>query len=176
MTTKLLKRFVMYAAAGMVLFSGACNSIDDDRIPNLAVSIKLNDAGLWNAYGTPGVGAYQKFIRQLKQPAGFFYAADSYTGFGGVLLIYGIDPFSNDFCPLAYDLACPVECKADVRVNFDTNTYEAICPSCDSHYNVFDAGGVPISGPAFTGEHKYGLRRYNCIPTEFGGYIIVNRY
>lgn len=160
----------------MPLFLAGCDSIDDDRIPNLTVSINLSDPGMWNEYGVFGAGYSRRFIRQLSEPAGFPYTANTYTGFGGIMLIQGIDPFTGDLSPLAYDLACPVECKAEVRVNYDPETYTAICPMCDSHYNVFDRGGAPISGPAATREHKYSLRRYRCVGTEYGGYVITNRY
>jgi len=35
-------------------------------------------------------------------------------------------------------------------------------------------GGAPLSGPAASGDHKYGLRRYRCLPSGNGGYVITN--
>lgn len=154
----------------------SCHNVDDDRIPNLPVNISLADAGLWNRYGVAGFGLYRYFIPELKEPSGFAYVASSAAGFGGVLLIGGMDPFTGDTnMPLAYDLACPVECKANVRVKIDSSTFEAICPECGSKYDVTMRGGAPISGPAADGNHRYALRRYNCLPSQYGGYIIVNR-
>lgn len=161
-----------------LLFSGlsSCNSVDDDRIPGLPVNINLGDSGLWNQYGVAGFGLYRYFIPGLKEPAGFSYTASTYTGFGGVLLIGGMDPFSGETnVPLAYDLACPVECKADIRIKVDASTFEAVCPECGSKYDVTMRGGAPISGPAADGKYRYALRRYNCLPAQYGGYIIVNR-
>ena len=152
-----------------------CNSVDDDRIPSLPVNINLSDAGVWSRYGVAGYGMFRYFIKDEKQPAGFPYTATTYVGYGGVLLISGMDPFTADTDRvLAYDLSCPVECKPSIRVQVDPSTFEAICPKCGSHYDVTMRGGAAISGPAVDGKHKYGLRRYQCSPTQFGGYLISN--
>lgn len=157
-----------------LLFS--CNSVDDDRLPNLPVNLNLGDSGLWNRYGVAGFGLYRYFIPELKEPSGFQYAASSCAGFGGVLLIGGMDPFSGEMnVPLAYDLACPVECKPGIRVRVDDSTFEAVCPECGSKYDVTMQAGAPVSGPAADGNHRYALRRYQCVPAQYGGYLIVNR-
>lgn len=152
-----------------------CDSVDDDRIPNLAVSVNIGDSGLWNTYGVAGFGSSRNFIlsSNLRQPSGFPYSTQSATGFGGILLINGMDPFTTTTdVPLAYDLACPVECKQDIRVQIEGDLYEAVCPVCHSHYDVTMSGGSPLSGPA--AKHKYALRRYQCLPTTLGGYLITN--
>lgn len=173
-TTPILATFLAIAA---VLLGGGCDSVDDDRIPSLAVNINLAGAGQWNTYGVSGVGIYRYFIlsQDTRLPAGYSYSASSATGFGGVLLIGGVDAFTQEQnVPLAYDLACPVECKATIRVAIDPETLEAVCPVCGSHYNVVMAGGSPVSGPALTGDRKYGLRRYRCLAANGGGYVITN--
>lgn len=156
----------------------ACHSVDDDRIPNMAVNISIGNAGLWNTYGVSGFGSFRYFILNPKgtsEPAGFTYKYGSATGFGGVLLICGMDPYNTGITtPLAYDLACPVERKADVRVQIDTDTYVAICKECGSSYDVTMAAGAPISGEAATGKYKYWLKSYHCVPTGNGGYNITN--
>lgn len=150
----------------------SCHEIDDDRIPSYPVSINLGEAAMWHTYGVSGYGIHRQFIKQLREPAGFPYLERSFTGFGGVLLIGGMDPFSTQTnIPLAYDLACPVERKQDVRVKIDPSTYEAICPVCGSVYDITMSGGSPISGPAY--KDRYGLRRYKCLPGN-GGYLITN--
>lgn len=154
-----------------------CNTVDDDRIPAYAVNINISDAGSWNTYGVSGFGSSRRFILStgLREPSGFPYSQQSATGYGGVLLISGMDPFTTTTdTPLAYDLSCPVEVKPDVRVVIEGSLYEAVCPKCGSHYDVTMGGGSPLSGPAATGKYKYGLRRYNCFPTGSGGYIITN--
>lgn len=163
----------------MVLLSAvsACNQVDDDRIPSLPVYINLSGAGMWNSYGVPGVGVSRNFINYngTVSPSGFPYTANTYVGFGGVLLIGGIDPFTSEpNVPLAYDLSCPVECRQTVRVAIDSDNLEAVCPECGSRYDVLTAGGAPVAGPALKGEYKYSLRRYVCQPEQTGGYIIHN--
>lgn len=161
-----------------VLVSGSgCQGIDDDRIPRMPVSIDLANTGLWNTYGVAGIGIHRDFILssqpKIQLPAGFPYTARSATGYGGVLLIGGMDPFTNDpNVPLAYDLACPYCRERDVRVKVDDSTMEAVCPKCDSHYNVVMGGGTPISGPAAT--RKFAMRRYQCLTGQAGGYYITD--
>ncbi len=162
---------------GLLSVMASCNQVDDDRIPSLPVYINLSGAGLWNTYGVSGVGISRRFINYQgeQSPAGFPFNANTYVGFGGVLLIGGIDPFTSEpNVPLAYDLSCPVERSQTVRVAVNADNLEAVCPVCGSHYNVVTAGGSPVSGPALTGEYKYGLRRYYCDPGQGGGYIIHN--
>ena len=156
----------------------ACQSVDEERIPNMAVNISLADAGLWNTYGVSGFGNSRNFILNLSgasQPAGFPYKYGSATGFGGVLLIEGMDPYTTTTsAPLAYDLACPVERNANIRVYIDPQDYVAVCPQCNSVYNVTMAGGYPIDGEAANGKYKYALKAYKVIPSGMGGYYISN--
>lgn len=159
---------------GCGFMAGGCHSVDDDSLPSMPVNINLSDAGLWNTYGVAGFGLFRYFIPQLGEPSGFRYVANSATGFGGVLLIGGMDPFTNDTnVPLAYDLACPVERDASVRVTVDPSTFEAVCRKCGSRYDVTMQGGAPMSGPASDGSRKYGLTRYSCVKTGNGGYVIT---
>ena len=156
----------------------SCETVDDERIPNMLVNISLANPGIWNTYGVSGFGSHRNFILTNNgnpQPAGFPYTYGNATGFGGVLLIEGMDPFSSvTAIPLAYDLACPVERKADIRVKIDPDTYVAYCSQCNSTYDVTMQRGAPLSGEAATGKHKYALRSYSCIPSGSGGYIITN--
>lgn len=161
----------------MLWAASSCNAVDDDRIPSLPVNIDLQGAGMWNSYGVSGVGISRNFInfQGERSPAGFPYNANTYVGFGGVLLIGGIDPFTAEpNVPLAYDLSCPVERSQTVRVSIDADNLEAVCKVCGSRYDVITAGGAPVGGTALTGKYKYGLRRYVCQPAQNGGYIIHN--
>ena len=170
-----LKRAVMHVIAAV--FLTGCQSVDSDRIPSMPVNIVLSDISLWNTYGVTGFGQTRNFIlsKGEREPAGFPYSQTSSTGFGGVLLIEGMDPYSMEASvPLAYDLSCPVEKKADIRAIVDNDSFEAICPICGSHYDVTMGGGAPLSGPAAASTMRYGLRRYRCLPSENGGYIITN--
>ena len=162
--------------AVLVFFTG-CSSVDDERIPNMPVNINLGDPGLWNTYGVSGFGTNRDFIIApgIRVPSGFPFADNSATGFGGVLLISGMNPFTTTTdIPLAYDLACPVERQSNIRVYIDEEDYVAVCPECGSTYDVTMGGGAPLSGPAFSGKYKYGLRSYRCFPSTFGGFVISN--
>ena len=172
----ILRLFAVFSLMAVILILPGCQSVDDDRIPNMPVNIVLSDAGTWNTYGVSGFGSSRRFIISLREPSGFPYTQTSATGFGGVLLISGMDPYTaTTDVPLAYDLSCPVEMKSDVRVEVEGELYNAVCPVCGSKYDVTMGGGAPLSGPAASGERKYGLRRYACYPSGNGGYVVTNR-
>ena len=160
------------------LFCQSCQTVDDERIPNMPVNISIADIGMWNTYGVSGYGSCRYFILSangVRIPAGFPYSTVSATGFGGVLLIEGLDPFTGiSNIPLAYDLACPVERQNNVRVEVDPETYFAVCPVCGSSYDVTLGSGAPVDGIAATGTYKYGLKQYSCLPSGSGGYYITN--
>lgn len=180
-----MTRFLSFLKKGSLFMSliallsamASCNQVDDDRIPSLPVYINLSGAGMWNTYGVSGVGISKNFINYqgVVSPADFPFTANTYLGYGGVLLIGGVDPFSAESnVPLAYDLSCPVERSQTVRVSIDPDNLDAVCDKCGSRYNVITSGGSPVGGPALTGKYKYALRRYFCDPGQGGGYIIHN--
>lgn len=147
--------------------------MNDDRIPPAPVRIVFNTAGDWHAYGIAGATDTRIFILADNQPAGFPYTAVSATGFGGVLLAgqytYSGNPVADP--PMAYDLACPVEMRADVRITVDAKNLCGRCPRCGSTYDIYQGLGAPLSGPAH--EHGYGLRRYRVGPGAGGQYMLV---
>lgn len=158
----------------------SCNTIDDDRIPNLAVNINLSPISTWQTYGVAGFGDYRYFIRENREPSNFPWLDRTYTGFGGILLIRGNDPYTMEAnVPMAFDLSCPVEKQPDIRVRMvNLEPYPlpmAQCPVCKSVYGVIEEAGRPKEGPA---EQKhYGLRMYQCVeaPSNMGGYLITNK-
>lgn len=151
----------------------ACDSLETNRIPAYRVQINLANPGMWQKYGVSGYGESRNFIRETRTPSDFQFLETTYTGFGGVMIVMGMNPFgSGEVIPLAYDLACPVECKQNIRVAIDSETLDAVCPVCHSHYDVTMAGGAPLSGPALDGSVKYRLQPYNCYPSN-GGYMIA---
>jgi hypothetical protein len=111
---------------------------------------------MWDTYGVGGALDTRRFIKADRVPANYPYAAGNYTGFGGVLLV--CDYQGN---AVAYDLACPVECKATVRVSVNTTSHIAECQTCHSTYDIFENYGYPLSGKA--AEYGYGLRRYYVV-------------
>ncbi len=157
--------------------AGCADSIDDDqRIPAVAVNIRLDNQGLWNTYGVGGYGIYRYFVRDTHEPANFSFNETTFTGYGGVLLIGGTNPFTGEaYTPMAYDMSCPVERKPEIRVRIDDTNLEAVCPVCTSRYDVLMNAGTPVSGPAVQPDRKYRLRMLRCIPGQNGGYIIAQR-
>lgn len=154
-----------------------CRSVDNERIPSMPVYISLSDTGLWNTYGVYGFGNSRRFIisTNIREPYGFPYSSQSATGFGGVLLICGLDTYTGiTDAPLAYDLGCPVERDPNVRVQVESELYRAVCPVCGSVYDVTLGSGAPLSGPAATGKYRYALKKYSCYPSGYGGYLITN--
>lgn len=156
---------VAFAAA--MIFSG-CHTVDSDHIPPAPVYLVFQSVADWNIYGTPSAASSRLFVKSERIPANFSYTAVSQTGFGGVLLcgdIFG--------APVAYDAACPVESRADVRVAVDTEALVARCPVCGSTYDVFSNYGSPLSGRAAS--LGYGLQRYYVGAGPAGEYMIVTR-
>lgn len=143
-----------------------CQHLDDDRIPPAPVLIQFSNVAVWDAYGVPGALDWRRFIKSERVPADYPYTAMSATGFGGVLLCGDIN--GN---PVAYDLACPVECSSSVRVFIDVEALVAECPKCHSTYDVFSLEGHPLSGEA--ARMGYGLRRYHVTPGPQGEYRVI---
>lgn len=153
----------------IVLLCG-CDRVNNKEVPQMMVRIDLGTYALWNTYGVSGAGDYRIFNREKRLPANFPYNMNTYTGYGGVLLMMGFE--GGDFAPVAYDAACPVENRADVSVGVDAN-FDAVCPRCGSRYNVFNGGGGPLSGQAH--DAHYGLRRLYVRATNNGGYMISSQ-
>lgn len=158
----------IYIICVVVLISGnSCTKISDNQIPSYPVNLNLSTAGYWQTYGVTSPGSYRKFIKSERIPANYPYNANTYTGFGGVLLV--CDIYTGN--PVAYDLSCPVERRENIRVTIEENSYDAVCTICGSHYDVMGGWGTPTSGKALT--QKVGLTRYSVIKTG-GGYNVVN--
>lgn len=164
-----LRGFSLPIAVAVLLSAVAigCKSVDDERIPVAPVKVDFVNVGSWNAYGVGGALDYRKFIKSERIPAGFPYTAMMATGFGGVLLVCG---YEGEF--KAYDLACPVERKNNVRINVDADAHVGVCPVCHSTYDIYRFGS-PLSGVA--AENGYGLTRYNVGPGPAGEYMVISR-
>ena len=139
-------------------FATSCNdTLNSKRVPYSQVYIPFTTAGEWTVWGVNGALQSRRFIRVDGVPSGYTYTVQTYTGYGGVLLV--CDAYGS---LMAFDLCCPVECQPKVRIAVDSETNYAKCAKCGSTYDVFDltgsGGGTPVSGPA--AESDYGLRRY----------------
>lgn len=166
-----MPRLSSSSVALMLLFCAlslaSCHRIDNHRLPVSYVNVTFQTVGEWNVYGVSGAGLYKEFILPENKPAGFPYSAMSATGLGGILLCttyLGV--------PVAYDLACPVECRASVKV-FVNEDNEAECPKCHSRYDVFEKLGYPVAGVA--AEDGYGLQVYSVAPGVRGEYMVISR-
>lgn len=164
MIKTIIRRAASAALLSIMAAVTGCSHIDDDRLPPVPVRIDFVSVGDWNAYGVGGALESRRFIKNV-EPAGFPWTALTYTGFGGVLLVCDVN---NQ--PLAYDLACPYECKSDIRVRIVETVAE--CPVCHSTYDVFSNLGTPLSGPA--AERGYGMTRYRVGPGQYE-YMVIGR-
>lgn len=149
-----------------VVTLSACESIDDERIPPSAVRLEFASVGEWNTYGVAATPDYRMFIKSKNIPTNYPYTSLSYTGFGGILLVCDVNNV-----PKAFDLACPVERKNDVRVTVDTENLCAKCPKCGSTFDIYSLGGYPLSGKA--ADQRFGLQQYTVTPNNTGGYLIT---
>jgi len=163
-----MRRKCIYALLALLVSSigmGSCDRIDNKSVPNFTVRINLGDYARWNIYGVHGMGEFRIFNRLKNQPSNFPYDVNTYTGYGGVLLMMGME------VPMAYDLSCPVEISQDVILSIDADNYEAVCPRCGSRFNPLTGAGGPVAGVAIN--NKVGMRQYRVNPSN-GGYIITN--
>ena len=156
----------------LLVAMASCERINNKEVPSFMVRLDLGTYALWNTYGVSGVGDWRYFNRDMRLPANFPYNVNTYTGYGGILLIQGLDAGTGSYNPLAYDAACPVENRMDVVVSIDSENFDAVCPKCNSRYDVLMGGGGPKSGQAII--HKYGLRQLKVHTSPNGGYIITN--
>lgn len=167
-----MKRYLRNSAltllAALAAAATSCDKLDTSRIPSTAVRVVFTTVGDWDTYGVPGALDTRRFIKADRVPANFPYTALTYTGFGGVLLVGDIN---GD--PRAYDLACPVECKYNVRIEVDTETNTARCPKCGSRYDIFTNYGHPLSGEAAV--EGYGLRVYRVGVGSQGEYMVISQ-
>jgi nitrite reductase/ring-hydroxylating ferredoxin subunit len=166
-------RRILFTLLALAFIAASCNKIDNKAVASYPVRINLGTYAMWTTYGVSGIGAYRIFNRSKQLPSNFAYNANTYTGYGGVLLINGLDLESGDTnYPLAFDDACPVEDRPDVNLTVDASNFDAVCPKCGSRFNVITGAGGPISGKAL--EQKVGLRTYKVRKSTNGGYIITS--
>ena len=162
---RLNKIFLALSVLLLLVMASACDRIDNKTVPNFGVRIDLGSYALWNTYGVSGVGDYRIFNRDKRLPSNFPYNVNTFTGYGGVLLMMGID------MPLAYDLSCPVEVSQDIVLSINAENFEAVCPRCGSRFDPLMCAGAPVSGVAIN--NKVGMRQYRVMASN-GGYIIMN--
>ena len=157
--------YCTFLALLALVLGSSCDKIDNKVVPSFVVRIDLGSIALWNTYGVSGMGDYRIFSREKQLPSNFPYNVNTYTGYGGVLLMMGLE------MPMAYDLSCPVEMSRDVILTINPDNFDAVCPRCGSRFNPLTGVGGPLSGVAIN--NKVGMRQYRVMPSN-GGYIIAN--
>lgn len=129
----------------LILFCAlSCTQTEHSYFPSYPVYLELDLT--FEDKDLNGVMAYKEYI--LGKTSGLFGSRDR-TGLGGVLVYHSVDGYH------AYDLACPNETQASVRVEMDDDAIYAICPKCGSKYNVFEGYGSLVEGPATSGLKQY---------------------
>lgn len=73
----------------------------------------------------------------------------SRIGVGGLAIVHSLSP--NTY--YAYDLACPVERRGDIKLV--EHDLELSCPKCQTVYDVLSGGGYPIRGVGRSPLTKY---------------------
>lgn len=162
---KTRKAFCILFTLLVLGMGSSCDRIDNKAVPNFTVRIDLGSYALWNTYGVNGMGDYRIFSREKNIPANFPYNVNTFTGYGGVLLMMGLE------APMAYDLTCPVEVSQSITLSINAENFEAVCPKCGSRFNPLTGDGGPVSGVAIN--NKVGMRQYHVYPSN-GGFIITN--
>ena len=165
--SSLLRRAAMLVVPAAAAALGGCHHIDNHRLHVAYVNVTFLTQADWDFYGVSGAGQHKIFNVKDRVPANFPYTAMSATGVGGILLC---TTYLTQ--PVAYDLACPVECRADVRV-FINDDMKAECPRCHSLYDVFEGLGNPVGGPA--AEQGYGLEVYRVGPGPQGECMMISK-
>ncbi|GHV04040.1 hypothetical protein FACS189416_1550 [Bacteroidia bacterium] len=129
----------------LLLFSaGSCDSTFRSSIPNSPVYLEL-DLTFEDKDLVAGM-AYKAFTAPRK--------ASEYIGFGGILVYHGL-PDSRGDEYFAFDLACPFEASRSVKVEVDEDHIYAICPKCQTTYELVYGIANPVSGTS-----KESLKRY----------------
>ncbi len=96
----------------------------------------------------------------VEYPFGDFYAAGTLLGFGGIVIFRDYDNKLH-----AADLACPMEAEEDVTI--EVKMPYAICPRCNTKYDLTFGFCTPVDGPG-----RYNLKIYPSV-FEAGDYIQV---
>ncbi|MDR2854225.1 MAG: hypothetical protein LBV31_02840, partial [Prevotellaceae bacterium] len=115
---KKIFRFLIF----LPIFFASCEEEQISPIPNYPVRLELDLLGEYNTF-KGSVGQQLIFVERKKET--------DRIGFGGILVC---TISTGEYC--AFDLACPVEVKADVRVRPDG--LFAVCDKCGSTYDIWE--------------------------------------
>ncbi|MDH6305740.1 nitrite reductase/ring-hydroxylating ferredoxin subunit [Parabacteroides sp. PF5-5] len=91
------------------------------------------------------------------------------AGFAGVLIYHGLSNTTAMETYYAFEIACPHEANKATVIEVDKDGIYAVCPKCESKFELLNGIGNPISGPA--NEDGYYLKSYKV--SVSGNKIIV---
>jgi len=105
----------------------------------------------------------------ISSPGSFLYIssvkfATDRIGFGGILIIH---TYENNFS--AFDLACPVELRENIRIGKPDQSLISKCDSCGEKYYLIDGSGTPTKGIS-----KERLKRYKVTVDEYNNLFVTN--
>ncbi len=129
----------------------SCREEEENPIPNRNVNINTSYSDYMQLRNA---GSYVEY------KYGNFYAAGTLLGYGGILIFRDYDNKLH-----AADLACPVEANENVTV--EVNMPYAICPQCNTKYDLSFGFCTPVSGPG-----NFALKIYPSV-FEAGDHIQV---
>lgn len=136
-------------------------SCDDETVDNIygypvdfALDLQYEDQSLNNPYTV-------KVFKEVRH-------AGEKIGYGGLLVMCTSTTGVNQANLYAYDLACPVEKSASIRVAYDQSSLKAKCPKCGAVYTIDNGFGTPDSGSSVA------LQNYKVLSLGNGKYRVIN--
>lgn len=118
------------------------NSSIPERMVYLELDLRFEDKAL------KAIPAYKIYDQNNINPL------TEIAGFGGVLVYHGLSSDGPD-AYYAFDAACPYEANSQTRVTMEEDGLHAVCPKCESQFDLSFGSGNPVSGPA-----EYNLKSY----------------
>jgi nitrite reductase/ring-hydroxylating ferredoxin subunit len=118
----------------------SCNKVYVSSIPDYPVYLEL-DLTFEDKNILP-ISAYKIFT-----PGNVNQAVER-TGFGGVLVYHGLNSEGLD-AYYAFDTACPYEASRTTTVTVSDDHLYAVCPKCQSRYELLNGIGNPVNGPGY---------------------------
>lgn len=132
-------------------FLVACDREEVSGIPYAAVNYTL----------------YDRDIRALSSPSSSLVVtkprlATDRIGFGGLLVVHGLEGY------YAFDLACPVEARSNIKLALDNSGTKACCAHCGAEFDILSSDGFPIKNTHFK------LVRYYVVLSNYNSGLVSN--
>ena len=150
-------------ALSFCFFFFACGEEEENNMYGKEVFFEVDARSGGPDNNLNSAGHYKTFEQPRK-------AKDRGLGLGGLLVVCSgeILEGSSFYYLYAYDLACPHERVAHVKIKPQTNM-RAKCPECESEYDLF-------SGRVLSGKSQNNLVRYQARPeSQTPGVFIITR-